>query len=160
MLTLIAAVTLALSAQEAERDLTALEEATAYMAAYSALDLEAMRGWLNDDTVFIDETWVQEGETESQHHVGEDVFIGILEDFIDQYSPQGLNFEWDFVFESNDRVVFSGWVNALYPTDQPDQLYRWRTRQVTIITIEDGQVTHHRDYAGYESVDDGLVPVD
>ena len=159
-ITLLASASMALIAQPAERDTSSLETATAYMEAYSALDLDAMRGWLNEESVFIDETWVKQGETEAQLHVGEDAFMAVLEEFMEQYSPQGLNFEWDFVFESNDRVVFGGWVNALYPSDDPDQLYRWRTRQVTIITVEDGQVTHHRDYAGFNDVDGGLVPVE
>lgn len=67
MLTIIASAALALTAQEAERDLSALEDATAYMEAYSALDLAAMRYWLAEDVVFIDETWVRQGETVAHH---------------------------------------------------------------------------------------------
>lgn len=153
-----AALSLALQAEPA--DTSPLETAQAYMAAYSALDLEAMRTWLNDDTVFVDETWARNGDPAPEVHVGEDAFLGLLQDFIDNYSPLGLNFEWDHVFESNDRVVFTGWVNSRYATDDPEQLYQWRARQVTVLTIEDGQITHHRDFAAYETPEESRIPVE
>lgn len=160
MMIMISAAALSLAVQDAAADTSTIDEARAYMAAYSELDLEAMRDWLNEETVFVDETWARNGNPEPHVHNGEDEFIVTLQNFIDQYNPQGMNFEWDYIFESNDRVVFSGWVNALYPTDDPEQLYRWRTRQVTVLTLQDSQVIHHRDFAGYESVEDGLVPAE
>ena len=82
----------------------------------------------------------------------------LLQDFVDQYHPIELGFVWDDVFESNSRVIFIGHVNALYPTQDPAQRFRWRSQQVTVVTVEDGRVVEHRDYANYPGAEQGLVP--
>jgi len=157
MILLASAAALSLAFQAEAADTSALDAAQAYMAAYSALDLEAMRAWLNEDTVFTDETYVQGEETGPHTLNGEDALIALLEGFIDEYHPLGLNFEWDQVFESNDRVVFSGWVNARYPTEIEGELFQWRSPQVTILTMQDGQVIHHRDFVNWETPDERMV---
>lgn len=68
-----------------------------------------------------------------------------------------LGFEWEWVFESNDRVVLSGWMNALIPTDDPAMNFRWRTRQVVVLTISDGRVVRHEDFIDYENAEEGMV---
>lgn len=153
-----AGVALAAFSQQPVSAPSSLDVATAYTQAYSDLDLQAMGQWLDEQTVFVDETWARNGNSEPEIHVGEAAFMAVLEDFMAEYEPLGLNFEWDYVFESNDRVVFSGWVNSRYATEDPDQLFQWRARQVTVLTVSEGQITHHRDFAAYETPEQGLVP--
>ncbi len=154
----LCAASASLAVQPASADLTAEDHARAYMAAYSELDLDAMRAWLNEDTVFVDETYAEDGDPGPHILNGEDAVIALLENFVAELNPIGLNFEWDFVFESNDRVVFSGWVNARYPTENPDEVFQWRARQVTILTVRDGQVVEHRDFANWEAPDEQILP--
>ncbi len=160
MIMLASAAALSLATQTEPADTSALETAQAYMAAYSALDLDTMRNWLNEETVFSDETYVQGEETGPHTLTGEDAVIALLQDFKDEYNPLALNFEWDQVFESNNRVVFTGWVNARYPTDTDGELFQWRSPQVTILTMQDGQVVHHRDFVNWETPDERMVPAE
>ena len=50
-----------------------------------------------------------------------------------------------------------GEVNALYPTETEGQTFRWHAPQVTVITVRDGQVIQHQDYANYASPDQSLL---
>ena len=81
-----------------------------------------------------------------------------LRSFSASYNPIELGFEWDTVFESNGRVVFMGHVNALYPARTEGQNFRWRAEQVTVVTVRDGVVIRHDDYANYANPEQGLIP--
>lgn len=134
--------------------------ARAYMAAYSELDLDAMEGFLAEDVIFTDQTSTDPAHPGGIDLLGRDALRQTLDDFIAQYQPITLGFEWETVFESNSRVVFIGHVNALYPTEDPAQRFRWRSRQVTVLTVDNGRVVEHRDYANYPGAEQGLVPVE
>ena len=134
--------------------------ARAYMDAYSELDWPAMERFLAEDVIFADETSTDPEHPGGIDLVGRDALRQTLDDFIAQYNPITLGFEWDTVFESNSRVVFIGHVNALYPTLDPAQRFRWRSQQVTVVTVEGGRVVEHRDYANYPGAEQGLIPAE
>jgi ketosteroid isomerase-like protein len=129
----------------------------AYMAHYSAAEFEAMGPYLAEDVVFSDSTATGLGETGLLHH-GRDAVLAALQEFAAQYNPIGLNFEWETVFESNDRYVFMGRVNATYPVEQEGMVFRWSAAQTTVIHMRDGLVVEQFDFADYEGAEQGLVP--
>ncbi|WP_323760715.1 nuclear transport factor 2 family protein [Maricaulis sp.] len=133
--------------------------ARTYMAHYSDLELDAMAAMLSEDVAFRDPT----AETEEfgfsgLSNDGRDALMGLLREFIDTYQPIELGFEWDQVYTSNSRVVFIGHVNALYPTQTEGQRFRWRSQQVSVITVQNGVVIRHEDFANYATPEQGLVP--
>ncbi|SDM66186.1 nuclear transport factor 2 family protein [Maricaulis salignorans] len=132
--------------------------ARAYMAHYSAVDFDAMESYMAEDFVFDDSTALGDGVgPDGLHHEGRESSLAMLRDFAQTYQPIELGFVWDTVFQSNDRVVFMGEVNALYPTETEGQTFRWRAPQVTVITVRDGRITHHQDFANYATPDQSLV---
>jgi len=131
----------------------------AYMAAYSAADFEAMGAFMAEDVVFVDPTATGRGASGMVHH-GRDDIMAALRDFAAQYDPIALNFEWTTVFESNDRYVFMGSVNATYPVDQKGMVFRWSAPQTTVIHLRDGLVVEQFDFADYEGAEQGVVSAD
>lgn len=148
-------------AQESASDADAANRAIidAYMAAYSAADFEAMEPFMAEDVVFSDPTATGLGETGLLHH-SRDEIMAALREFDAQYNPIALNFEWDTIFESNDRYVFMGRVNAIYPVDQEGMVFRWSAPQTTVIHLRDGRVVEQYDFADYEGAEQGLVPAE
>jgi ketosteroid isomerase-like protein len=133
--------------------------ARAYMAAYSTVNIEAMTPYMAEDMVFDDPTALGEGlGPDGIHREGRVAALGMLQEFFDNYHPIELGFVWDTVFASNDRVVFTGHVNALYPTETEGQVFRWRANQVSVITVRDGLLVHHQDFANYAAPEQGLMP--
>jgi ketosteroid isomerase-like protein len=132
--------------------------ARAYMGHYSAIDLEAMAALLAEDAEFTDPTAEDDEHGETGFvGTGRESLITLLTEFVETYHPIEFGFEWDEVFTSNSRVVFIGHVNALYPTETEGQNFRWRSQQVTVITVRDGLVVRHQDFANYASPDRSLV---
>lgn len=131
----------------------------AYMDAYSAADFDAMEGSMADDILFVDPTATDQGE-DGLVHRGRDEVMAALRDFAARYGPLGLNFEWTTVFESNDRYVFMGRVNATYPVEQEGMVFRWSAPQTTVLHVRDGLVVEQFDFADYEGAEQGLVPAD
>ncbi|WP_420430354.1 nuclear transport factor 2 family protein [Hyphobacterium sp.] len=131
----------------------------AYMAAYSAADFDAMEPFMAEDVVFSDPTATGLGEAGLLHH-GRAETMAAVRDFAAEYNPIALNFEWDTVFESNDRYVFMGSVNALYPVEEDGMVYRWSAPQATVIRLRDGLVVEQFDFADYEGAVQGIVPTE
>ena len=128
-----------------------------YMTAYSEVDFERMGTFMAEDIVFSDTTAPGTNSPNGLEGRTRDSALALLNEFAEQYNPIELGFVWDTVFESNNRVIFMGYVNALYPTDQAGQVFRWRAEQATVVTVIDGQVVRHQDFANYTGVEQGLV---
>lgn len=150
-------LSVAVSAQDSDAESRAAVDA--YMAHYSAAEFDAMEAYLAEDAVFIDATATGLGESGLVHH-GRDSIMTALREFSAQNNPIGLNFEWDTVFESNDRYVFMGRVNATYPVDQEGMVFRWSAPQTTVIHMRGGFVAEQYDFADYEGAEQGLVRAD
>ncbi|WP_109261555.1 nuclear transport factor 2 family protein [Hyphobacterium indicum] len=143
------------SAQDSDAETRAAVDA--YMAHYSAAEFDAMEAYMAEDVVFVDPTATGMGEAGMVHHGRADI-MEALREFAAQNNPIGLNFEWDTVFESNDRYVFMGRVNATYPVDQEGMVFRWSAPQTTVIHMSGGFVVEQYDFADYEGAEQGLVP--
>lgn len=157
LLALAAIITLSAGAG-AQNPSDAESIARAYMAHYSAAEFEAMGPYMAEEIVFEDATALGEDiGADGIHHEGREASLATLQSFADTYHPIELGFVWDTVFASNDRVVFIGEVNALYPTETEGQTFRWQASQVSVITVRDGLVVHHQDFANYASPDRSLV---
>ncbi|MEA1940833.1 MAG: nuclear transport factor 2 family protein [Pseudomonadota bacterium] len=139
--------------------MTAEALARDYMVHYSAADWDGMEAYLADDVVFSDPTALGDDVgPDGYQYDSRAAIMAALRAFDARYNPIELGFEWDTVFESNDRVVFMGHVNARYPTEDPDRHFRWRAEQVTVITVRDGQIVRQDDFANYAAPETGLVP--
>ena len=130
-----------------------------YMTHYSAAEFDAMEPFMAEDVVFSDPTATGMGVAGISHH-GRDEIMAALRQFAEQSNPIGLNFEWDTIFESNDRYVFMGRVNATYPVQQEGMVFRWSAAQTTVIHMRDGLVVEQYDFADYEGAEQGLVAVE
>jgi ketosteroid isomerase-like protein len=130
-----------------------------YMVHYSAADWDGMEPYLAEDVVFSDPTALgEDAGPDGYLFESRAAAMAALRDFDARYNPIELGFEWDTVFESNNRVVFIGHVNARYPTEDPDQHFRWRAEQVTVLTVRDGQIVRQHDFVNYAAPERGLVP--
>jgi ketosteroid isomerase-like protein len=153
------AAIMTLSAGAGAQDMSDAESiARAYMAEYSAVNIDAMEPYMAEDIIFEDPTALgEEIGADGIHREGREASLTVLRAFAETYHPIELGFVWDTVFASNDRVVFMGEVNALYPTETEGQTFRWRAAQVSVITVRDGLVVHHQDFANYAGPDQSLV---
>ena len=116
------------------------------MAAYSATDWDAMASFMGDDFVLVDRT------NPDPDFVGEyqrDAALAMLRAFDDQFGVIELGFDFPTTFESNGVVVFIGHVNSFAAPPGDANAYRWRTEQVTTVTVRDGKVQRHEDFANY-----------
>ena len=159
---LLAALFFALPAQAQQPEpesLDAEQVARDYLAAYGVLDLETMERFMSEDIVFVESTNPDPGRAPDGTYIeGREAFLGSIREFVDMMGISTLGFEWDWIFESNDRVVLSGWMNALIPTEDPTRNFRWRARQVVVLTVVDGTVVRHEDFIDNENAEEGMVP--
>lgn len=133
--------------------------ARTYMDYYASVDWDAMEPFLAEDVVFSDPTVIDDslGAT-GLHETSREAMMALLRSFGTEYNPIELGFDWHTVFESNGRVVFMGHVNARYPTENPDQHFLWRAEQVTVITVQNGEIIRQDDFANYAGAQQSLVP--
>lgn len=116
-----------------------------YVSAYSEADWDTMSALMSDDFVFADRTSPELGGQEFD----KEGTLAMFRQYETQGRIVGLFLDFPRVFSSNGVVVFSGHVNALSRTPDPDYGIRWRAEQVLILTVRDGQVVRHDDYANY-----------
>lgn len=126
----------------------ALAVARRYVDAYSAADWDGMAPVMSEDFVFVDRT---NAELAGQEFRGRDAALAMFRQFGQQGRIVGLFLDFPVVFESQGVVVFSGHVNTLSRAAEPGYGLRWRAEQVIILTVRDGQVVRHEDYANYSA---------
>ena len=132
-----------------------------YMAHYSAANWDAMAPMMAEDIVYWDPTATGHGNgggDNGYRYEGREAALQALHEFSERYHPITLGFVWDTVFQSNNRVVFIGHADARYPMGTPDMLFRWHAPQVTVLTVRDGRVVRHEDFADYVGAETGPVP--
>ncbi len=132
--------------------------ARAYLDAYVAIDLETVRSLQSEDFMFADETLVDANGDGAFVYADAEAFLGLMAEYAETHQPISARQDWDRIFESNGRVVFSGQATIYYPTDNPAEWRRWRARAVAIITVIDGRVTRHRDFVDYDGQVFDIVP--
>lgn len=121
--------------------------ARAYMDAYSDANWDAMGPFMAEDYVLVDRT--NPDPTFIPEYRGPDEALRMMRAFGRDQGIIELGFEFPVVFESNDIVVFSGYVNVYAAPPGVDYAYKWRTEQVSVITVKDGKVVRHEDFANY-----------
>lgn len=151
---LLAAPVAALAQEPARSEVEQI--ARAYMQAYSEADWDGMAPFMGDDFVLIDRT-NPDPDFEAEHR-GRDFALEMLRTFGREQGVIELGFEFPTVFESNNLVIFSGFVNVYAAPPSVDYAYRWRAEQVTVLTIRDGRVVRHEDYANYRTPVAARVP--
>lgn len=119
-----------------------------YIAAYSAADWDAMAAFMTEDYVLVDRTNPQ---FSGQEFRGREAVLAMLRDFGARGGIVGLFLDFPVVFESAGVVVFTGHVNTLSRAPEAGFGLRWRAEQVTILTIRDGKVARHEDFANYSA---------
>jgi ketosteroid isomerase-like protein len=136
-------------------DAATIAVATAYLEAYQALDLARLQGLYAENATFDDPTslrvrgiggpFVWRGRAE--------ILAGIRSW---TKSISSLRYDIDDVYEASGRVVFIGAVNPAVAT--PNGPTQFRYRIVTIVTVEGGRISEHRDYTDYAGVAQGAAP--
>lgn len=145
--TLTTAVALALTGSIALAQDTPEAVAEAYLAAYQAQDFAALETLYAEDAHFIDPT------SETVQGIGgpfdwtgrEAILAGIR-----GWGATRLEYEVDRTFSASGHVVFDGAVAAIYLTQAGSVAYRYPI--ITIVTVEDGHVTEHRDYTDFSGM--------
>ncbi|MEE2526704.1 nuclear transport factor 2 family protein [Hyphobacterium sp. HN65] len=137
-------------AQESETE--ALRVARAYVDAYNRLDVDTMDLLAADDITFIDRT----APAGQPQRVGR---AEVIEGFR-QLAGRGA-FDLGFVpavsFESNNVAVFSGAMDARFRL-QDGRVYHWRSPVVITVTVADGHIIDHTDFADYRGAEEFIEP--
>lgn len=153
---LILAGALPVAAATGQRgDPAIIAAATRYLDAYQALDFETLRGLYSEDAAFIDPTSLN-----IQGIGGPFVWRGrtnIL-DGMRVWTAGGvtaLHYDIEDVYEASGCVVFVGSINSF--VNAPGGPTQFRYRIATVITIDNGLVTEHRDYTDYAGASEVTV---
>jgi ketosteroid isomerase-like protein len=140
----VAAFTCLCSSAQAQDVVSDQDIATAYLEAYQSGNYATMREYYAEDAVFIDPTSFEVPNIgDTIHWQGADAIIA----GISAWGASGLEYTFDRIYESSGRVIFDGATHVIYPGDDGGVVYNYPI--ITIITIEDGQVTEHRDYTDF-----------
>ena len=124
-----------------------VEIAQAYISAYERQDFDAMRDLMADDAVFIDPTSFDLAFVrEPVHWTGADeVLAGIS-----AWNIARGEYHFDRVYEAAGRIVFDASMDVYYATSEGERGFRYPI--ITIVTVENGLVTEHRDYTGFNDM--------
>ncbi|WP_323760714.1 nuclear transport factor 2 family protein [Maricaulis sp.] len=118
--------------------------AEAWIEAYSSQDFDGMTALMTEETVFVDPTSFD---------------IAMVTDRIDWQGPAAITAgvgAWGMnhgrytiarTYEASGRVIFNGHIDVIYGEGEEAQAFRYPI--TTIITVEGGHVTEHRDYTDF-----------
>lgn len=124
-------------------DAAAIERARAYLQDYEQLDLAALSRHYSERADFVDET--SRAFPEPFIWTGRDAILAGIGRWKD--TVRRLEYRVADTFESAGRVVFIGTVDSVSPGPDGDVTMVFPV--VTIVTLEEGLVVEHRDYADY-----------
>lgn len=131
-------------------DPAVIETARNYLAAYMTLDIDALTELYAPDVVFTDPTsFATPNIAAPVHYEGRAAVIAFIA------SLQGVmldaRYDLDRVYEASGAVVFTG--DAVFTFSAPPGPATFRSAIVTVVTIKDGLVSEHRDYADYNGIE-------
>jgi ketosteroid isomerase-like protein len=121
--------------------------ARAYMDAYSRADWDGMARYMAEDFVFQDRS--NPDTSFPARFEGRAAAVSMLKAFGRDGGIVELGFEFPTVFASKDVVVFSGYVNTINVPPGKTEALKWRARQVTVLTLRNGEIVLHEDFADY-----------
>lgn len=119
----------------------------AYIDAYSRADWDLMAAFMGDSIAFVDRT--NPDPTFVAVTKGRSAVLAMLRSFGQSGGVESLDLDFPIVFASNDVVVFAGRVNTLSRPPGRTEAYRWRADQVIALTLAEGKVVRHEDFADY-----------
>jgi len=125
-----------------------------YIEAYSALDIDRLAELADEDIHFTDPTNVNNPDAADQR--GRDAVIANFRRMPEQFGATSLNFEIENAFESGGVAVFQGVMTMTVPIEN-ERTYNWRARVVSVLTVEDGKVIRHIDYADYGGAEETVI---
>lgn len=135
------------TAVQTDQPATSMDIARAYISAYEQQDFDAMRGLMADDAVFIDPTSFDMAFVQTPiHWTGPDEILG----GVSAWNIARGEYHFDRVYEAAGRVVFDASMDVYYATSEGERGFRYPI--ITIVTVEDGRVTEHRDYTGFNEM--------
>ncbi len=121
--------------------------ADTYMRAYQAQDFDTLESLYAPDAVFLDPTSHNVAPiTPPIHWVGPDSIVAGLQ----SWGAERMSYTIERSFNASDRFIYEGVSDVIYAT--PDGHRTWRFPIITIITVENGRVTEHRDYTDYDGM--------
>ncbi len=126
---------------------SAEEVGRAYISAYSLADWNRMATFMGDSIALVDRTNPDPKFVAITQ--GRGAVLAMLRTFGASGGVEALDFDFPIVFASNSVVVFAGRVNTLSRPRGGADAYRWRSDQVIALTIHDGKVVRHEDFADY-----------
>ncbi len=136
----------AVARPDSRGDKATIEAAIRYLDAYQKLDLVSLENSYAEDATFDDPTsLLVQGIGGPFVWRGREKILAGIRNWAQSISS--LRYDIDDVYEASGRVVFVGAVNPVVATAEGPAQYRYRI--VTIITIENGRVSEHRDYTDY-----------
>lgn len=119
-----------------------------YIEAYGAFDLDRVQELYAEDAVFTDPTSFSFVDFGAPYHwEGRSTIMAELRKLASEQGVQAVRYFPSQVFEASGRVVFVADLRPVYKV--PEGLIRTEIPIVTIVTVEDGRVVEHRDYADY-----------
>ena len=138
---------LASTAVQQNQPASSMDIARAYISAYEQQDFDAMRGLMADDAVLIDPTSFDLAFVQAPiHWTGADEIL----EGISAWNIARGEYHIDRVYEAAERVVFDASMDVYYATSEGERGFRYPI--ITIVTVENGLVTEHRDYTGFNEM--------
>jgi len=135
---------------DTSREPTTIEIAQTYLDAYLAQDVEVLRDMYAPEVVFTDRTSLDIADiTAPFHYEGKDEVLGFIE--LLGKTVVNARYELDRAFEASGEVVFIGQGVFTFAGDSGQLEYR--AAVVTIVSVRDGLITEHRDYADYKGME-------
>lgn len=127
----------------------AMRIAMDYIDAYGAFDLERVETFYAEDAVFTDPTSFEFTDFGAPYHwEGREAIIRELHELKTESGVVAVTYKSSQVYEASGRVVFVADLQPVYNTKEG--VVRTQVPIVTIVTVRNGKVIEHRDYADYD----------
>lgn len=127
----------------------AMQVALEYIEAYGAFDLDKVEALYGEDAVFTDPTSFDFKDFGAPYHwEGRAAIMLQLRKLKSEQGVVSVRYSPSQVFEASGRVVFVADLRPVYETKEG--VVRTEVPVVTIVTVREGRVIEHRDYADYD----------
>lgn len=133
--------------------------ARAYLAAYESVDVERMMELAAEDIVFRDDSAPAGSSGGPYVFEGRDAWLSAVEGFVSENGLIDLHQRHDFAYQSGAQMVFVGSVDARYRAPAGG-VSHFRSRIITVLTVQDGRVSRHLDIADYPGALMEVVPTE
>lgn len=116
--------------------------AETYLAAYAALEYETMHGLYAEDAVFLDPTSFDIVQDRIEWQGADAIITGIQ-----GWGLAAIDYQIQRTYEASGQVIFEAVADVTYGEAYNNRVFRYNI--VTVLTVQDGQITEHRDYTDF-----------